>query len=324
MVNKKFLLLQSNHMSVYSLDEIEHLDNVVIFHHKKVSPNRLINLLFNIHNSAKIQRFVNIPFKGFWDKIVFNKLLKRFVPDYIVFTTSWYSDHLLSYFRIKCKGSKLILRFSDLVSKGFSNISPKFLEKIKSQFDGVLVYSQEDASKYGFTYHSVGYSAIKKSYLKQVPQYDVVFIGAEKGRIEKIRQAHALFSAAGLSCFFYVIMVQEQDRKNDGIIYADKVMPFNEYLSYEISAKCLFELVQDGSSGRTYRMMEAIIYNKLLITNCQEIVHTNYYKKEYVQLYNDLSEINPSFIGNAPEHIDYCYKGDFSPIHVLDFIAAKW
>lgn len=211
-----------------------------------------------------------------------------------------------------------------MVTKGLETNKQDIIERIGRRYDGVLVYSQEDAEKYGFTYHSVGYSAINEKFIKPYKSYDVVFVGAEKGRIEKIRQAYNKFKEAGLSCFFYVIMVKEEDRKNDGIIYGDKVLSFCDYLSYEIAAKCLFEIVQDGSSGRTYRMMEAIMYNKLLITNCTEITHTDYYNPEYVQLYNDVSEIDPTFVSNSSVTVDYQYKGDFSPRRVLEFIERTW
>lgn len=324
MTKKKYLLLESNPIFLYTLNDIDHMENVIIYHKKCISNNRLLNLLFNIHNSEKIQKYVNLPYKSIWDKIIFNKLLKSFTPDYIVFTTSWYSDHLIIFFRERCWNSKLIFRFSDMVSNGLGVKNKSKIERIRYQFNGVLVYSQEDAEEYGFTYHSVGYSSINRSLLKPCKKYDVVFIGAEKGRMEKIRQAYNIFKAAGLSCFFYVIMVKEKDRRNDGIIYAESVMPFCDCLSYEIAAKCLFEIVQDGSSGRTFRMMESIMYNKLLITNCTEIVQTDYYQPEYVQLYKEVSEIDPSFVKNSSPVIEYHYKGDFSPMRVLEFIERNW
>lgn len=321
---KKHLLLEQNFMSFYMLQDIEDEKNVRIIHSKRVTNNKFINILFNIHNSRKIRKFIKLPFQCIWDYILFDKLLKNFKPDYVVFTLSWYSDHLVTYFRNKNKKSKLILRFSDMVVNSLGTKDKALIEKIRTQFDGVMVYSKEDSEEYGFTYHSMGYSAIKKNLIKPIPSYDVVFIGAEKGRIDKIRQAYNIFTDSGLSCFFYVIMVKEEDRRDDGIIYADEIMPFEDYISYESAAKCLFEIVQDGSSGRTYRMMESIIYNKLLITNCKEITDTSYYIKEYVQLFNDISDIDPSFVKNAPENINYNYSGDFSPLRDLEFIENKW
>lgn len=324
MTDKRFLLLENNYMAFYTLADLDDLKNVVIYHSKKVSGNRLKSLLYNIHNSAKIAHHINLPFKSIWDGILFNSLLEKFVPEYIVFTTSWYSEHLVGYFRKKTPESKLILRFSDMVEREIYKLDQSKLNKIKRLFDGVIAYSQEDAQTYGFSYHSVGYSMIKPEIFKPTKSYDVVFVGADKGRIDKIREAYNKFVSAGLSCFFYVILVKKEDRRDDGIIYADKVMPFLEYLSYENSAKCLFELVQEGSSGRTYRMMESIIYNKLLITNCPEIKGTSYYNPTYVQLFDNVTDIDPSFVNTAPQVVDYNYKGDFSPIRELEFIENSW
>ena len=323
-LRKKFLLLQSNYMSYYMLNDIVNMDNVVICHRKRAFKNSILNFLFSIHTSGRIQRYIDLPFKNIWDNIIFDKIIKKSCPDYIVFTTSWHSNHLIDYFRKKCENSKLILRFTDTIGNALGPKSESLILNIKNQYDGVLVYCQEDAEKYNLSCHSAGYSKINQIELKPRKTYDVVFIGADKGRIEKIRQAYKLFISAGLSCFFYVIMVKERDRKDDGIIYADKAMSFIDYLSYEMSAKCLFEIVQEGSSGRTYRMMESIIYNKLLITNCKEILSTDYYNSKYVQLYNEVSEIDTSFISNCPNNLDFHYKGDFSPTRVLESIEKKW
>lgn len=324
MITKKFLLLKNNYMAFYTLQDVKDLDAVYIVHRKKVSKNKLTNLLFNIHNSGKIEKYITLPFRSVWDTLLFKKVISNFSPDYIVFTSSWYSAHLVQYFRNNIHDCKLILQFSDMVSKELGDRYDELINKIPHHFDGVLVYSQEDAIKYGFTYHSIGYSPVKKELLKSTKKYDVVFVGADKGRINKIRKAYNIFTSAGLSCFFYVILVKKEDRLDDGIIYADKVMDFEEYLSYEVSANCLFEIVQDGSSGRTYRMMESIIYNKPLITNCKEILDTPYYRSDYVQLYNDVSEINPSFVNSQHDHVNFNYKGDFSPIRDLEFIEKNW
>ena len=324
MTNNKFLLLENNYMAFHTLQDVEELETVSIFHRKKVSNNKIINLLFNIHNSGKIEKYVTLPFRSIWDNILFKNVIKDLSPDYIVFTTSWYSEHLIKYFRCNSSKSKLILQFSDMVTKELGDKYDSLIEKLPKQFDGILVYSQEDADEYGFTYHSIGYSPVKKELLQPKKQYDVVFVGADKGRINKIREAYNKFTAAGLSCFFYVILVKEEDRLDDGIIYADNVMDFDEYLSYEVCANCLFEIVQEGSSGRTYRMMESIIYNKPLITNCKEILDTQYYRPEYVQLYNDVSEIDPSFVNSQSQPVNFHYKGDFSPIRDLEFIENNW
>ena len=66
------------------------------------------------------------------------------------------------------------------------------------------------------------------------------------------------------------------------------------------------------------------MYNKLLITNCPEISESGYYDPRYVQLFEDVSEIEARFVTDAPELVDYHYRGDFSPKKVLEFIESTW
>lgn len=321
---KRFLFLENSITSCYTLQDIADLNNVRIVQWKKVTKNWLVNLLFNIHHSGRIAKQVELPFKGIWNGFLFGKLRRQFVPDYIIFTSSWYNESLITYFRKIFKNSKLILRFSDRVSNSYGKDSYLKIQSAKQRFDGVIVYNHEDANEFDCVYHSVGYSLVREGLLKPCKQYDVVFIGAAKGRMNKIREAYCLFKEAGLRCFFYVILAPKSDIRDDGIIYADKVMPFLDYLSYEVNAKCLFEIVQEGTSGRTFRLMESIIYNKLLITNCTEIKETPYYNKEYVFLYNDVCDIDPSFVSKPRGSINYHYRNDFSPKNFMTFVENTW
>ena len=321
---KKFLFLENSYMSFYTLKDIENLDNVRIVHWKRATKYGFINLLFNLHHSGKISKYIKLPFKNIWNSCIFGRIIREFSPDYIIFTPSWYSDGLVNYFRSHLKHCRIILRFSDKVSNSYGKNSLSKIQMAKLIFDGVIVYNHEDANTYNCIYHSVGYSKINIDQLKPCRQYDVVFIGAAKGRMAKIREAYMLFNKAGLSCFFYVILAPKHEIRDDGIIYSDKTMPFLDYLSYEANAKCLFELVQEGSSGRTYRLMESIIYNKLLITNCTEIQETPYFNQEYVQLFDNVASIDPAFVYKQRDIVDYQYEGDFSPKCFMAFVEDTW
>lgn len=195
---------------------------------------------------------------------------------------------------------------------------------MNTEFDGVIVYNELDAQKYYFNYYPVAYSPFPNiNNLNKYPTVDVVFIGSAKNRLEGIRSVYKKFSMAGFSCYFYVTGVSHKNRKNDGIIYGDTNLSFPEYIARELSSKCLFEMIQDGSTGRTYRMMEAIIYNKKLITNCPEIFSLKYYNSEFVHYYKDIEDISVAFL-NGNNEVDFNYSGDFSPIRLLDYIEHNF
>ena len=153
-----------------------------------------------------------------------------------------------------------------------------------------------------------------------LPHSDVVFVGAAKDRLPLIRQLYHRFTNAGLKCDFYVTEVPESERLDDGIVYGDKNLTFPEYIAREVASDCLLEILQKGSTGRTYRMMEAIIYNKKLITNCPEIKDTPYYNKDYVLYFEDEGQITADCVNKDIGIVDYNYQNDFSPIKYLKFL----
>ena len=195
------------------------------------------------------------------------------------------------------------------------------IERIKKDFDQIIVYNQADAETYGFVYHPVGYAPPSKEELKKYPYSDLVFIGAAKDRLDDIRNIYKRMTAAGLICDFYVTEVPNDQRRADGIIYGDKFLPYSECLAREAASNCLLEILQGGSKGRTYRMMDAIIYNKKLITNCEEIVRLPYYNENRIHFFNNINQISIDFVRNHKE-IDYGYKNDFSNITFLNFIDS--
>ena len=245
---------------------------------------------------------------------------KESKPLCIVISPPWYNKHLIKYLRNEYKGCKIIINFHDTVKNSIERNPLLSLDAIKSEFDCAVVYNPEDSKEYGFPLCHEGYTPIPVKELEVYPKCDVVFIGAAKDRLNIVRKLYRRFTDAGLNCFFYITEAPQNERLDDGIIYADKPMPFTEYLAREASANCLLEILQKGSTGKTYRMIEAIIYNKKLITNCPEIKNSKYYNQDYVIYFEDEDAVSPEFIKMDVGEIDYKYSGDFSRKAFFEFI----
>lgn len=318
-----YVFFVSDPMSEYTLQDIRIMDNVHIVN--KISPfnGRVLNLLFKINNSVKINNIVRMPFRKLWYRKIIQLTCHNEMIDYFVITPSWYDKTLIRYIRHKYPSCKIILHCKDTIKLAITNNTRLNINIMRNEFDGVIVYNELDAKKYGFNYHFVGYSEINDELTVTCNKCDVAFIGAAKNRLDDIRYVFDLFTKSGLNCYFYVTGVPKKDRLNDGIIYADRNMNFVEYISHEKAASCLFEILQKNSSGRTYRLMEAIIYNKRLITNCPEILDMEYYSSENVLFYDDVKQINPLFV-KKDDSINYHYKGDFSPKRLLEYIEVTW
>jgi hypothetical protein len=61
------------------------------------------------------------------------------------------------------------------------------------------------------------------------------------------------------------------------------------------------------------------MYNKKLITNSQPVKDSPFYRPEYIKLYDNITEIDPSFVlDDTP--VDYGYNNEFSPIGLIEHI----
>lgn len=317
----KYIYLAADPMSIYTLADFDSNDAVLVINKLTIFKNRIANIIARLWLANWLNVIIDTPGKAVFYKCIFKPLLNNTEERYcFIITPAWFDQQLFTYIRLRFPNAYIVMRFGDKVDKKIKANSRLDLNYINHNSDLVLVYDEQDAKKYGYEYLPMGYSKIPKDKLLIKPNYDCVFIGAAKDRLKDIKYCYQELRKNGFSCFFYVTGVDIQERDEIGIVYADKPMSFIEYLSYEVSAKCLFEILQENASGRTFRMMEAIIYNKLLITNCKEILSTNY-NPNNIQLFNRVSDIDFSFIKR--EITFYEYKSDFSPLNILSFVENK-
>lgn len=302
--------------------DIEDFNNVEIISRRQVFKNKCNNLLFRFHFSHSINSILNIPCKSIWYRFLFNNTFSNNNAICFVFSAGWYHPRYFEYLRKKYTNSKFVFFFSDTVESKLKVIPNLSLNYLKNHFDLVLSYNPEDVEKYNLHYTSIYYSKMSESKMKTIKKYDVVdvlYIGAARNRLDKIKKAQEKFRNSGLSCYFFVVSDQFKDSFVDGIHYSHKAMSFNEYLGRTLSAKCILEIVDTNTTGGTLRFWEAIMYNKKLITDYKFTKNSKFYNPCNIYYYTSIDEINPSFVtnGNLPF---YGYVDENSPIHFLELI----
>jgi len=100
-------------------------------------------------------------------------------------------------------------------------------------------------------------------------------------------------------------------------------MPYNEMLYYTVNSKCILEVNQGGAVGYTSRFLEAVMYNKKLLTNNCSIQKSAFFSPEYIQCFSKVEEINLAFISEDLLQVDYGYQGEFSPLHLIEKIENE-
>lgn len=101
-------------------------------------------------------------------------------------------------------------------------------------------------------------------------QYDVIFVGMDKGRKVLLDEIHERLVGMELITIFRVI----DSIKNQ--------IPYASYLKLLAGSRVILDIIPKGQSGLTIRTMESIFFGKKLITTDETIVYQKFYNKQNI------------------------------------------
>lgn len=88
--------------------------------------------------------------------------------------------------------------------------------------------------------------------------------------------------------------------------------PYEEVIQSVVNTNCILEVMQDNQEGATLRYLEAVVYNKKLLTNNKSITTFPFYNPQYMKIFETVDDIDINWIKNQ-DVVDYGYKDEFSP-----------
>jgi len=143
---------------------------------------------------------------------------------------------------------------------------------MKEYADLVYSYDPNDCIKYSLINHVIPYSDYTFQQVDS-PEYDVVFVGAAKDRLNDIMSIYFALTEKGVACYFRIIDVPEDAQiQIEGVFYSGRIT-YEENLRLLQKGNCILDIIQGDSSGNTIRVGEAVILGKKLLTNN---MHTPY------------------------------------------------
>lgn len=281
-----------------------------------------VRALFRLHH---IRRFISLPFKDIWYPFYFRNPFPNHEPlCFILSGTTWYPVNYIRYLKRKYPKARIVKIHRDLIHL-WHTWSPEYTEDICEElFDLRLSFDEEEAKKYGAIFFNEFESKIDVPLARDYPLSDVFFAGKAKDRLPRIMEAYKIFTGVGLKCAYYLTGVPEAERRSlPGVTYADKFMTYREMLYRTINSRCVLEINQGGAVGYTSRFLEAVMYNKKLITDNVTIRNTKFYDPRYIQCVDDVHDIRPEFVTTDVGEVDYHYNNEFSPIHLIEQIDEE-
>jgi hypothetical protein len=304
-------------------DDIIGLDNVRYIKYLKPS-NKLVQFIYRIHHSEKINKYINIPLKRIWFGLYFKNDFKDTNPICFLFfgrNLPLEKYGYVKYLKNKYFNSKFVCFFQDLISE-HKNID---VLHIKNIFDLVITYDQNDAKKFEINYHPTVYSNYIVTDNNNISKTDVYFLGADKNRLNKIIEIYSYLQSLGLKCSFYITNVKPENQFDYIGIHYIKSMTYEENLQHVLKSECVLEIMQENAQGFTMRTWEAIMYDKKLLTDNVEIKKATFYNASNILVFSELNSIvkNKNFFDNIACKANYDYKDEISPLKLLEFITDK-
>ena len=150
-------------------------------------------------------------------------------------------------------------------------------------YDMVITTDYQDSLTYNFDYMSGIYSNIAYCVDTKEDSCDLFFVGVAKDRLNILHDIYKNISKK-VKCDFNIINVKESDQEENSDIKYNKRLSYTEVLDKVSSSNCILEVLQSGQSGVTLRTLEAIIFNKKLLTNNQQIIHSPFYDSRYIYI----------------------------------------
>ena len=311
-----------NEYNYICLKDVEIMDNVNLVSYPLDYANYTIRWLYSIITSDRLKKFFPLLIKKMWYPFYFKDNFSNNNPVAFIVADTYLTNDYLKYLRLRYPGCRLIKVCRDLVKVSERQDEYK-LEDMKKNFDLIMSFDRYESEREGLVYFQEIESKIDINPSLDAPKYDIFFAGVAKDRWPRLLKAYKIFTSAGLKCHYYIVnLPKEQQIELEGVEYSNKPLEYTEMLQRSIDSKCLLEINQSGAVGYTSRFLEAVMYNKKLITDNYSIIDDKFYNPKYIQCVKNVDDIDTEFV-KSTEEVNYNYKDEFSPIHLIEQIDRE-
>ncbi len=172
-----------------------------------------------------------------------------------------------------------------------------FVPSSEPCFDDIGTFDPLQAKKNNLSYYSqfFAFSELYTNFLQSAKSnFTFLFCGREKKRKQTILEIKVYCDTIDSNSLWKIV---EQ---------SDDSIPYLDYLSLLINSKCIVDIVVDGQSGLTLRPLEALFFDKKLITNNKYLRYMSFYDPANIFIYGidtNLKQFMDTPLNPVPESI---------------------
>lgn len=324
------LVVFGSDWDVYQYAFRDFIDNPAIDYIPTFRPKGWKGMIQRVHFNPKLNRILPLPFKKAWTPDYLPAIPEGATPCFLILE-NWLRmesvTHLLPYLRSLYKDATIVCFMQDLLPSIKDLYTGEIIsvDYLNEYCNLVVTYDEKEACEQGIAYFPTVFSPLELYSSEGEPTADLYFLGRDKGRLPMLAQICSEAAKRGLRCAFYLLEVPEEQRiEQEGLFYISKPMPYRENLKHVANSKCVVELLQPEARSATFRLWEAIMLNRKLLTVNPQIKELAFYSPEYVATFTNASDVPWDFLSSESAYkMDNPYKEAIRPAALLHFIEEK-
>ena len=284
--------------------------------------SRVLDFVRRVHKSGRVNRWVRLPYRRIWDRHLAERVQADTCLIFPSATAVALDPVLLRQLRRAHPQNPMVLLLIDSIHAG--SIHMRYAKDIIFHFpwDLILSYDKEDCKEYGFTPLGYGYYSMPQDVAPSGQTSDLYYIGTDKGGRQPLVESiyeHAI--TQGIICNYQISGRHWHPTERKGVHLFRQWVDYRGVFADVQSTNCILECLQQHQHQQSVRYFEAVCCNKKLLTNNPRVAELPYYDPRYMRSFRTADDIDMDWV-RTRERIDYHYRGDFSPVGILEKIRA--
>lgn len=172
-------------------------------------------------------------------------------------------------------------------------------------FDKVYSFDEEDVKKYGFT-HITNYIYLPKKELATQAEYkqNVFIVISGDERLKTLNKIAEQLDKSNISYKFIVKANRKPAGLHTGIEFTKKEIWHDQLCGLLNESEVFLDLIRHNHNGLSFRVFEALAYQKKLITTNTSIKNYDFYNPDNIMVIDaDNPEIDPAFFNGGYQPI---------------------
>jgi len=250
--------------------------------YKVIIPYKDYNLFFRLCREAWFR--MGLPKRELW----MNPATRSIKEDIIVVKDPLIVKEFMQHLRELYPTKMIIFDYDNRVS---NSLNP---DLIREYVDEIWHYDDDDCFKYNLRRKGLAYYDVYQVQPNPVRDYDVFYVGRDKGRLSQMDEIKADLEAVGLKTHFHICANREF------LTWTNKrykhFLPYREYLELLKRSKAILNIVPEGQKSITQREMEAVFDGVKCITNNKGIASFPLYDESRYFILDHNYEAIPEFL----------------------------